>query len=288
MEFDRGFELSTGNKPHYLDINHPNYERWKRSREISYQRGKFVKSIVSQYKEPVNLKILDIGSGFGGTIHNFLGNGNLIYSIEIDEYKLQYQLDYPNLKKFLVDAFQLPFNERFDLIILQDFIEHIDNQESFLRYILNFLKDDGVIYLSTPNKLSIFNLISDPHWGFPLVSLLSRKSIQKIFIPIFRKKEKHRGDVAELKSLNELIKIFKNCGLDFRLHTRFAVKTLFENPEQIIWSDLHQFLLKSLKFLRLRNLMILLANDKTGFLNKCLTPSFYFVLGRNINLLHQK
>lgn len=288
MEFDRGSELSVGNKPHYLDTNHPNYKRWMRSREISYQRGRFVKSIVSNYKEPYNLKILDIGSGFGGTIQNFLGNGNLVYSVEIDEYKLQYQFDYPNLKKFLVDAFQLPFNERFDLIILQDFIEHIDNQESFLRYILNFLKDDGVIYLSTPNRLSIFNLISDPHWGFPLVSVLSRKSIQKIFIPIFRKKEKHRKDVAELKSLKELIKIFKNCGLDFRLHTRFAVKTLFENPEQIIWSDLHQFLLKSLKFLRLRNLMILLANDKTGFVNKYLTPSFYFVLARNINLLNQK
>ncbi len=288
MEFDRGSELSAGNKPHYLDSNHPNYKRWKRSREISYQRGKFVKSIVSQYKKIMNLKILDIGSGFGGTIQNFLGNGNLIYSIEKDEYKLHSQLDDPNIKKFLVDAFHLPFNEKFDIIILQDFIEHIDNPETYLKYILNFLTEDGIIYLSTPNKLSILNLISDPHWGFPLVSIMSRKNIQKFFVPIFRKKEKDRKDVAELKSLNELIKIFKNCSLDFRLHTKFAVKTIFENPEQIIWSDLHQFLLKSIKFLRLRNLMFRLADDKIGFVNKYFTPSFYFVLGRNINLLDLK
>lgn len=283
MDFARGLKLVAGNNPHYLDVNHPNYKRWKRSREISFERGKFVKKALSRYKELSNLKILDIGSGFGGTIENFIGDGNEIFSVEIDEYKLQSQPENASIKKFLVDAFNLPFNQKFDIIILQDFIEHIENPQSYLEYILQFLKEDGLIYLSTPNKYSIINFISDPHWGFPLISILSRKMIRKIFIPIFRKKEKHRRDIAELKSLNYLIKIFKNCQIDFHLQTRLAVKTLFENPEQIIWADLHIKLLKILKLPGLKKIIYKLANDEIGFVNMFLTPSFYFVLGRNIN-----
>jgi len=136
--------LSGGNNPHYLDKNHPNYERWKRSREISYERGKFVRKILSNYKNLNNVKILDIGSGFGGTVENFIGDDNIIYSVEIDEYKLQNQVENHSVKKFLCDAYQLPFKEKFDIIILQDFIEHIENPEAYLKYIIQFLKDDGL------------------------------------------------------------------------------------------------------------------------------------------------
>lgn len=275
--------MSAGNSPHYLDVNHPNYHRWKRSRDISFERGKFVKAILSHYKELSNLIILDVGSGFGGTVENFIGNGNIIYSVEMDEFKLNNQPEHPAVKKFLSDAFNLPFAEQFDIIILQDFIEHIEQPKNFFEYILNFLKEDGVIFLSTPNKFSILNFISDPHWGFPFVSLMSRKTIQKFFIPIFRKTEKHRKDIAELKSLKDLIKIFNEFELNFHLHTKFAVKTLFENPERIIWAELHLTLLKILRQLKLEKFLLNLANDRIGFVNKLLTPSFYFVLRRNLN-----
>lgn len=274
--------MKAGSSSHYLDPNHPNYKRWQRSREISYERGKFVKKVISQYKELSNLAILDIGSGFGGTIENFIGNGNEIYSIEIDSYKLQNQINHPSVKKFLVNAQSMPFNKKFDVIILQDFIEHIENTESFIKYILNFLKDDGIIYLSTPNKLSVINIISDPHWGFPLVSIMSRKLIQKFFIPIFRKSEKHRTDTAELKTLKSLSKIFNQCGAEFQLQTNLAVQTLFKNPEQIIWSNLHLKFLRFVRFLRFENLIKRLANDRIGFVNNFLTPTFYFIIRKQI------
>ena len=274
--------MSTGNNQHYLDPTHPNYLRWKRSRDISIERGKFVKSIIAKYKAITNVKILDIGSGFGGTIQNFLDSSNIVYSVEIDNFKLSTQPQHPSLKKFNCDAFNLPFEEQFDVIILQDFIEHIENPEKYLLYIKKFLKSDGIIYLSTPNKLSIFNLLADPHWGFPFVSIFSRKQLRKFFIPVFRRLEKNRVDIAELLSLNSLIKIFNQNGFSYKLHTIEAIKALFESPQQIIWSDFHLFLLKILKKLKLEKFLIKLSNNRTGILNKYFTPTFYFVLSKKI------
>ncbi len=269
--------MSAGKIPHYIDPDHPNYTRWKRSRDISVERGKFVKRIISFYKEPKNLIVLDIGSGFGGTVQNFMID-NTVYSIELDDYKLNLQPKHSSVKKFLMDATKLNFLEKFDLIILQDFIEHIESPEIFLKSISKLLKADGIIYLSTPNKFSIINFISDPHWGFPFISLLSRKAIKKFFIPLFRKSEVKRTDFAALLSLSELIKIFNDAGFDHKLHTKFGLETLFKNPEQIVWSDLHLFLIKVLKREWIQKLIYKFASDEINLLNKFITPTFYFIL----------
>ena len=85
-------------------------------------------------------------------------------------------------------ALKLPFsNHSFDLIIIQDVIEHIESTSDFYSEIKRVLKSNGAIYLSTPNKYSIFNLFSDPHFGLPLVSTLKRDSIKKYFLKYFRK-----------------------------------------------------------------------------------------------------
>lgn len=271
--------MSTGNNPYYLNPQHPNFERWQRSFNSSFERGKFVKSLVKKYKSTVGIWILDVGSGYGGTIQNFLDETNYIYSVEIDENKLAYQPEHKNLFKIKIDAFQLHFEkEKFDLIILQDFIEHIEKPDEFLKFISKFLREDGIIYISTPNKLSILNLISDPHWGFPLVALLTRKMITKIFIPLFRPLETGRPGIAELMSIKRLTKIFQDARFDYRLHTRFAVEEFFKNPHQFIWSDLHLFFFQILKYLKFEKLILKIVNDKAGFLNNFFTPTFFFIL----------
>ena len=55
------------NNPAWLDESHPNYLRWKLARELSIERGKFVRAIINQQLQTKNLAILDLGSGEGGT-----------------------------------------------------------------------------------------------------------------------------------------------------------------------------------------------------------------------------
>jgi cyclopropane fatty-acyl-phospholipid synthase-like methyltransferase len=46
-------------------------------------------------------------------------------------------------------------NEKFDVVVAGELIEHIDNPAGFLRCAHNHLKDNGCIVLSTPNALCI-------------------------------------------------------------------------------------------------------------------------------------
>ena len=262
----------------WLDKAHPNYYRWKRARDISVERGRFVKSILKQVTECNNLTILDIGSGEGGT-SRVLSENNSIISLDISKERLSRQSEQTNkIVKLCGSAHDLPFNKNsFDVIILQDVIEHLSEKNNFSETIHHLLKDDGIIYLSTPNKYSIINFLSDPHWGIPIISVLNRDNIRKYFLRYFRKSEVERKDIAELISLKELQRLFDEK-FNLQLFTKYSVKELFNRNKGIIWSNFHLKLIKITSFLKLDNLLIKIVNDKPGLLNRLFTPTFYLIL----------
>jgi hypothetical protein len=136
-----------------------------------------------------------------------------------------------------------------------------------------------MIYLSTPNKYSLFNFLSDPHFGLPVVSILKRESIKNYFLKHFRKNDLNRQDIAQLLSLNELVKLFSN-NFDLHLNTIFAVKQLFKGNKGIVWADFHLKIISFCKAIKLDRLLIKISNDKSGVLNKFFTPTYYIILIR--------
>ena len=262
---------------HWLDEDHPNYERWKRAREISIERGKFVRSIISKDCKCQNLKILNIGSGEGGT-SEVLSEDNFVTSFDMNKIRLlRQQNSFPNFNILCGSSSSLPFkNNSLDLIILQDVLEHLDNREKLINNVYNLLHDNGMIYLSTPNKFSVINIIADPHWGVPLVSLLNRDSVRKYFLNYFRKSEMNRKDIAELLSLKNIYELFADK-FEVQLFTLHSVNELFKDNKGIVWSDFHLKLLHILKKVKLDKVIISLANDRMGFLNKFFSPTFYMV-----------
>ena len=262
---------------HWLDEEHPNYERWKRAREISIERGKFVRSIISKDCKCQNLKILDIGSGEGGT-SEVLSEDNFVTSFDMNKIRLRRQQNsFSDINLLCGSSSSLPFkNNSLDLIILQDVLEHLDNKEKLINNIYNLLNDNGMIYLSTPNKFSVVNIIADPHWGVPLVSLLKRESVRKYFLNYFRKSEMNRKDIAELLSLKNIYELFADK-FEVQLFTLHSVKELFKDNKGIVWSDFHLKLLHILKKVKLDKVIISLANDRMGFLNRFFSPTFYMV-----------
>jgi SAM-dependent methyltransferase len=262
--------------PAWLNKDHPNYKRWKRAREISEERGKFVESIISEEIILFNLRILDLGSGEGGTA-KILSEKNDVVSFDVSTERLQHQVK-DHFQKVCGDLEFLPFKTAFfDIIILQDVVEHFQDKERLIDSLHLLLKKNGIIYLSTPNKFSIFNVIADPHWGIPFISLLNRKSIRKYFLNIFRKSESARKDIAELSSLKNLLRLLEDK-FEVSLFTLYAVKELFKGNKGIVWSNFHLKLVRVVNKVKIGGLITLMANDKPGLVNKFFTPTFYFIL----------
>ena len=256
---------------------HPNYERWQKARELSNHRAEFVKYILSKQVLIEGLKILDIGAGEGST-SQLLSQQNFVVSLEP---KIERAIKIQKTKSLypvLGDCTKLPLkNLRFDLIILQDVIEHMNFSETTIDELKNLLESGGVIYLSTPNRLSIFNILSDPHWGMPFLCLFKRDQIKKYFLKYFRKSDYSRDDIAQLFSLKILIDYFEQ---DFviTLCTKNSVDYLFSGGKGIIWSKFHLMLLKIVDNIRLSEIIKKIANNKFTFINKYFTPTFYLIL----------
>lgn len=281
-------EISTPSQEYknnaWLDKSHPNYIRWERARKLSEERGRLVLSLLNQKQEISDKKILDIGSGEGGT-SSILSKTNFVISVDLNLLRLSRQKQNYKTKNLVnCDALNLPFKKNFfDIIILQDVIEHLYEHQNFLREIKKVLSRNGIIYLSTPNKLSIINFIADPHWGLPIVSVLKRKTIKNIFLKYFRKSEVNRNDLAELLSLNQ-IKEYFSPDFDVYIQTKKVVSELFNGNSGIVWSNFHLSLIRILKRLSLHKLLIRISNDNFGILNKYFTPTFYLVIKRkNLN-----
>lgn len=292
--------------PIWLDESHPNFKRWQLARNLSIERGKFVQSIIKQQIKTSNLNVLDLGSGEGGTSKVFSAD-NFVVSLDLSLTRLQRQLfnviskegscpteksesniqedfslddlfEMTEQKLVNASALHLPFtNNSFDLIIIQDVIEHLTDVTDFYSEVKRVLKPAGKIYLSTPNKLSVFNFFSDPHFGLPIVSVLKRESIKRYFLKHFRKDDYNRTDISQLFSLKDLSNLFKK-DYDISLYTKFSVQQLFNGNKGIVWSNFHLRLIAFCNQIKLDWLLIKIANDKTGILNKFFTPTFYFLL----------
>jgi 2-polyprenyl-3-methyl-5-hydroxy-6-metoxy-1,4-benzoquinol methylase len=256
---------------------HPNFERWQKARDLSADRAKFVESILSQVVTPTGLTILDLGAGEGST-SELLSKKNFVVSLEIKPERIKKINNSQSLQPLLADAFRHPFKQNiFDIIILQDVIEHIEFTEDFINELVSLLKKDGLIYLSTPNKYSLLNIISDPHWGMPLLSLFKRKQVNKYFLKHFRKKDYERSDVAELISLKEIKSKFSEK-FSVSLFTKYSVEYLFNGGKGIVWSNFHLRMVKIAKALGFNKILLRIANNNPGIINKFFTPTFYVLL----------
>src|ERR1700674_3688155 len=126
---------------------------------------------------PENATILDIGSGVGafviachrrglrafGIEPDRIGQGGSITSIQIASRRIDHQV-------FAVATGEdLPFRDRsFDLVTMNQVMEHVADQKAVLREAARVLKPGGAIYIACPNYLRFY----EPHYKifwFPLL-----------------------------------------------------------------------------------------------------------------------
>lgn len=100
----------------------------------------------------IQQNILDIGSGKGFFLKRISHNQKLGIDISLEYLKV---LRNQGVECALVNAESLPFKKCFDVIVLNDILEHVFNPEKVLQQVFKALKDEGIAVIRVPYKEDI-------------------------------------------------------------------------------------------------------------------------------------
>ncbi len=130
--------------------------------DYQYKTAKeYIIPFLNQNKANNPRKILEIGCGEAGVLKAFYENGHDCLGIELSPSRIKIaEAFYKTLPKtgkieFIVKNIydidpEKDLDHKFDLIILKDVIEHIPDQESFLKHLRAFLAPGGSVFFGFP------------------------------------------------------------------------------------------------------------------------------------------
>lgn len=252
---------------------------WENYADFAVQRGELALYVVQQHIPVPNAQVLDLGCGEGGTSLAFARAGANVSATDI---RTDFRHHHTAINYYRCSADQLPFRDRlFDIIILQDVWEHLSNHNSVLTEMNRVMKPDGCLYISTPNRLSPLNFMSDPHWHTPVVSVLPRRQVQWVIQRILKLDTRDRKDWAELSSLASLKRQLHRNNFNITFHNRDAVKLMFARPETIVCRPLHFRLIERAKSCKMDEVITRIVNDRPGIFNAFINPTWYIVGRKN-------
>jgi SAM-dependent methyltransferase len=101
-------------------------------------------------------RILDVGCGLGMYVEKFRQFSSDVHGVDIDADKVaQAGLRLPNIRQAPAEALPYPDNS-FDVILLHEVIEHVDDDHATIREAYRCLAPGGQIIIYAPNRLYPF------------------------------------------------------------------------------------------------------------------------------------
>lgn len=268
---------------------HPNFRLWANYSKYARYRGELIADFIESFTPILNLEIMDLGCGDGGTTLALTERGAKVTAVDFNPIRVQklketaYTLNI-NVSILEGDAQNLSFqDDSFDWVILQDVLEHIPDPAKAAQEVRRVLRQNGSIYIATPNRWSPLNFISDPHWNLPLVSVLPRNAVVFFITKLIRREKVVRKDFAALLSLFKLRRLFESEKLGLHFINKKIVAELFIRPKAVVNRDFHLIVIKWLRKLKLEKLFSYLVNDKFGFFNYFINPTWYLI-GKKFNI----
>lgn len=160
-----------------------NFDKWKSHYISEYERGRSLLELLRARAPNLKLeglRVLDIGCGDAGVLIALAEAGADAYGIEPFE---------PSVRRGRVRAEEygvkidlragvaetLPFEDAsFDLVLLDNVLEHVQDRERTLDEIVRVLRPGGILYLVTPKPFALHSLVSDPHYAMAGLVLMPR------------------------------------------------------------------------------------------------------------------
>lgn len=193
---DRGQRVSrtdtTSLEPRYLALlegerekwwDPANFDTWKNLYVSEYARGHFVVNTLRSYLPEFEIRdarVLDVGCGDAGVPIAFAEAGAQAAGVE--PYAPSVERGMVRVEEHGVDvelrvgvAEDLPYPDAsFDLVILDNVLEHVADQPRTLAEIRRVLRPRGLLYMVTPKPLALYSLWNDPHYDLAGLVLLPR------------------------------------------------------------------------------------------------------------------
>ena len=156
----KGDQISKQNNTYMFDF-HSDVERYFEMQRVVTDED-IIPFIEANTNIVKNKRILEIGCAEAGVLKAFIDKGNVGVGVELSEGR------YDLAKKFMSSELEQNtfniynhniydiedplkvFGELFDIIVLKDVIEHIPDQQKFIKTLPLFLKPDGVIFFAYP------------------------------------------------------------------------------------------------------------------------------------------
>jgi 2-polyprenyl-3-methyl-5-hydroxy-6-metoxy-1,4-benzoquinol methylase len=164
-------------------------------------------------------KVLDVGCGGGQIAQAFAVGGAQVIAFEPNHKnatdvarRLANEVSSGCLCALAADGHQLPFvDNAFDVVILADVLEHVRKPEQVAREVARVLRPSGLLYASMPNRFSILNLLSDPHYQVPGVGLMPRWLAAWYVVKLLRLTDGYRTE--KYFSHGEVVNLLRTVGI---------------------------------------------------------------------------
>lgn len=140
-----------------------------------------------------NKRVLDYGCGTGYGTFKLAEQAISVIGIDISIEAINYaKLNYSsnNLNFITSSNFEKKnFKEEFDVVTSFQVIEHVKNEENYLKTIYNLLKPGGIFLLTTPNKKNrLFPFIQKP-WNIYHIKEYNETGLKRILQKHYQKVE---------------------------------------------------------------------------------------------------
>ncbi|MDP7180984.1 MAG: class I SAM-dependent methyltransferase [Candidatus Woesearchaeota archaeon] len=110
-------------------------------------------------------KLLDIGGDKGDVTNEYLQKAKEVHLLEINAEAVKHcKKHFPKVKAKQGEAEKLPYcNNMFDVVVMTETLEHVQDAQKTISEIHRVLKKDGTLIMSTPNTglfefMDVFNL----------------------------------------------------------------------------------------------------------------------------------
>lgn len=188
--------------------------------ELQLQRLISVLQMLSKIKLNQQVKLLDLGCGTGW-MTSILSHMGQVTGLELSREAVRAaKIKYPHIDFFDGDLFEvLKETGKFDIVVSQEVIEHVEDQKLFIDQVAESLVEGGHFIFTTPNAWTQAHRTEKEHaeWALqPIENWIDRNDIKRLM--------KDKFEIFEIKSI---IFGFGTTGI-FRIINSYKLKTILE------------------------------------------------------------